>query len=133
MLKILQRSLDQYLSGLKFVVFASFVLWSIVICMFIGKKFYCDICGFAKYKKRGYKLILMHLSIMYLTITESGNIMEPYYFWIHNIVIRSTSGLPKAEIFGRSRRFSLFGFRLQPPKFYSKCSAFGFVLKMTCS
>jgi hypothetical protein len=133
MLKILQRSLDQYLSGLKFVVFASFVLWSIVICMFIGKKFYCDICGFAKYKKRGYKLILMHLSIMYLTITESGNIMEPYYFWIHNIDIRSTSGLPKAEIFGRSRRFSLFGFWLRPPKFYSKCSAFGFVLKMSCS
>jgi hypothetical protein len=43
------------------------------------------------------------------------------------------SGLPKAEIFGRSRRFSLFGFRLRPPKFYSKCSAFGFVLKMSCS
>ena len=40
------------------------------------------------------------------------------------------SGLPKAEIFGRSRSFLLFGLRLSLPKFYSKYSAFGFVLKM---
>jgi hypothetical protein len=40
------------------------------------------------------------------------------------------SGLPKAEIFGRSRSFLLFGLRLWLPKFYFKYSAFGFVLKM---
>ena len=40
------------------------------------------------------------------------------------------SGIPEAEIFGRKRKFSLFGFRFRPPKFYSKYSAFSFVLKM---
>ena len=39
------------------------------------------------------------------------------------------SGLSKAEVFGRSRIFSLFRLRLRPSKFYSKYSAFGFVLK----
>ena len=41
------------------------------------------------------------------------------------------SGLPKSEIFGRNRMFSLYGFQLWPPKFYSRYSAFGFVLKMS--
>ena len=40
------------------------------------------------------------------------------------------SGLPKAKIFGQSQSFLLFGLRLWLPKFYSKYSAFGFVLKM---
>ena len=40
------------------------------------------------------------------------------------------SSLPKAEIFGRSRSFLLFRLWLQLPKFYSKYSAFSFVLKM---
>ena len=43
----------------------------------------------------------------------------------------ANSGLPKAEIFGRNRIFSLFGFRFRPPKFYSRYSAFGFVFKMS--
>ena len=43
------------------------------------------------------------------------------------------SGIPEAEIFGQKRKFSLFGFRFRPPKFYSKYSAFRFVLKMSCS
>ena len=40
------------------------------------------------------------------------------------------SGLPKTEIFGRNRIFLVFGFRFRPPKFFSKYSAFGFVLKV---
>ena len=41
-----------------------------------------------------------------------------------------SSGLPKAEIFGRNQIFLVFGFRFRPPKFFSKYSAFGFVLKV---
>jgi hypothetical protein len=40
------------------------------------------------------------------------------------------SGLPKAKVFCRSRNFSIFGPLLWLPKFYSKYSAFGFVIKM---
>ena len=43
------------------------------------------------------------------------------------------SGLPKAEVFGRSPSASLFGLQFWPPKFYSKYLAFGFVLKKSCS
>ena len=51
---------------------------------------------------------------------------------LKNFRMIKSSGLPKAEIFGRNRIFSLFGFRFRPPKFYSRYSAFGFVLKMSC-
>ena len=43
------------------------------------------------------------------------------------------SGLAKAEVFGRSRIFSLFRLQLRPSKFYSKYLAFGFVLKKSCA
>jgi hypothetical protein len=52
------------------------------------------------------------------------------FFIVIVIIIVIVSGLPKAEIFGRSRSFLLFGLRLWLPKFYSKYSAFCFVLKM---
>ena len=47
------------------------------------------------------------------------------------ISLLTISGLPKAKVFGQSRSFSLFGLRLRPPKFYSKYSAFNFVLKIS--
>ena len=36
------------------------------------------------------------------------------------VVLMKSSGLPKAEVFSQSRRFSLFNFWLWPPKFSSK-------------
>ena len=62
-------------------------------------------------------------------LTNNQNTM--YLVYWANIKSHLTSGLPKAEIFGRNRIFLLFGFRLRPPKFYSRYSAFGFFLKMT--
>ena len=62
-------------------------------------------------------------------LTNNQNTM--YLVYWANIKSHLTSGLPKAEIFGRNRIFLPFGFQLRPPKFYSRYSAFGFVLKMT--
>ena len=56
---------------------------------------------------------------------------EQNYKW--NKFIFSSIGLQKVELFGQSQNFLLFVLWLQPPKFYSKYSAFGFVLKMSCS
>ena len=44
----------------------------------------------------------------------------------------NNGGLPKAEVFGRSQSFSLFGIRLRLPKFRSKYLAFGFILNLYC-
>ena len=46
------------------------------------------------------------------------------------VQIPKASGLTKVEVFSRSRSFSLIGLRLRPTKFYSKYSAFSFVLKV---
>ena len=55
----------------------------------------------------------------------------PVWFYKIFFLFRKSSGLPKAEVFGRSRSFSKFG--LQLPKFYSKHWAFCFDIKMSCS
>ena len=57
--------------------------------------------------------------------SKSEEAWLPFLFLSEN-----DSGLPKAELFGRSRSFLLFGLRLRLPKFYSKYSAFDFVLRM---
>ena len=50
--------------------------------------------------------------------------------WNSNLKL---SVLLNAEIFGPSWSFLQFSIRCQLPKFYFKCSAFVFVLKMSCS
>ena len=68
------------------------------------------------------------------TISDHSNMT---FYWLRQLTLGNLriivfhSGIPKAEIFGRNRIFLLFGFWLQPPKFYSRYSAFGFVVKMT--
>ena len=51
--------------------------------------------------------------------------------WAYYSCVQKSSGLPKAEVFGRSQRFSLFGLRLRPPKFLAKYSACIFVKKIS--
>ena len=74
--------------------------------------------AYSKYVPQAWiKLILYTLKMPAMSVISS--------------IFHKCSGLPKAEIFGRNRIFSLFGFRFRPPKFYSRYSAFGFVLKMS--
>ena len=90
MLKILQRILlDQYV--VLNLQFLHHLFYDLLLFAYLLTVFYSDICGFicrfAQNKKRGYKLILMHLSIIYLIITERSDKWDHIIFEFTTLIL----------------------------------------------
>ena len=82
--------------------FLHHLFYDLLLFAYLLTGFYSDICGFicrfAQNKKRGYKLILMHLSIMYLIITERSDKWDHIIFKFATLIFNLLTDLIEALI-----------------------------------